>query len=263
MARENKIEIIKNWVDCYIQPMHFSATVAPASYFDNRWHITTSIPQLAFIILVISAKLLGFNPWHLLPVFFIPWGPIYVNLPIYSKWTDECDPPEYGIKYHNDSFWFYLGGKGNMNGGTKTYSIYAPWSWQWYRTSTLLKDMTWFDETKGKRLKWESTEYGGYEWLQENKYKETHDYKYTLKSGEVQNVQATISVKEREWRMHWFKWVPFIKKTSNTIDIDFSDEVGERKGSWKGGCLGCNYEINPGETYLECLRRMETERKFN
>lgn len=30
----------------------------------------------------------------------------------------------------------------------------------------------------------------------------------------------------------------------------------------KGGCTGCGYDIKPGETPLECLQRMERERKF-
>jgi hypothetical protein len=44
--------------------------------------------------------------------------------------------------------------------------------------------------------------------------------------------------------------------------IEFNDEVGERTGSWKGGTLGCGYNLLPNETPLECLRRMEKERKF-
>jgi hypothetical protein len=39
-------------------------------------------------------------------------------------------------------------------------------------------------------------------------------------------------------------------------------EAGKRKGSWKGGTLGCGYELKKNETPLECLRRMESEREF-
>ncbi len=34
-------------------------------------------------------------------------------------------------------------------------------------------------------------------------------------------------------------------------------------GSWKGGVLGCGYEMKPGETPKQTLRRMERERVFN
>lgn len=46
------------------------------------------------------------------------------------------------------------------------------------------------------------------------------------------------------------------------IDVQFSDEVGERTGSWKGGTIGCGYNMLPGESPLDTLRRMEAERKF-
>jgi hypothetical protein len=70
-------------------------------------------------------------------------------------------------------------------------------------------------------------------------------------------------VEEREWRPRWFKWTSLFSKVKRTIDINFNDEVGERTGSWKGGTLGCGYDLLPDETPLECLRRMEKEREFN
>jgi hypothetical protein len=79
----------------------------------------------------------------------------------------------------------------------------------------------------------------------------------------VQKREATIKVEEREWRWHWFKWLPLTKKVRRTIAIDFNGEVGEGTGSWKGGTMGCGYELLPNETPLQCLRRMERERKFN
>lgn len=87
---------------------------------------------------------------------------------------------------------------------------------------------------------------------------ETHPYTYTLKRGEVQKRNATIYV---ERMIHRYKWTP-IRRVREYIDVRFDGEVGERSGSWKGGCTGCSYSLNPGETPLECLRRMERERKF-
>lgn len=89
-------------------------------------------------------------------------------------------------------------------------------------------------------------------------------YKYTLKNGEVQERIATFYVGEREWR--WRIFHPFAigpKKIHRSINVDFDKEVGERTGSWKGGCTGCGYDMLPGETPLETLQRMERERKFN
>jgi hypothetical protein len=49
---------------------------------------------------------------------------------------------------------------------------------------------------------------------------------------------------------------------STTLDVKFDDEVGERSGSWKGGTIGCSYEMLPNETPEQTLRRMEKEREF-
>lgn len=180
-----------------------------------------------------------------------------IILPIWSKMTDECDPPKYGISYHHQTLWIHRGGKGNMNGGNKWWTMYMPWSFQWVRTSALRKDGTWEHSKKGNDKSF---------W--EDKWKdvlliETHPYTYKLRSGEIQERLATIKVKEREWRWHWMKWSPFPRKISRDIDVSFNEEVGEGTGSWKGGVTGCGYPIKKGETPLECLRRMEAERKFN
>ena len=44
--------------------------------------------------------------------------------------------------------------------------------------------------------------------------------------------------------------------------VSFSDEVGEKSGSWKGGTVGCGFEINPNESMIDALRRMESTREF-
>lgn len=40
-----------------------------------------------------------------------------IILPIRNKWYYECDAPKWGIAIHNDTFWVYRGGNGNMDGG--------------------------------------------------------------------------------------------------------------------------------------------------
>lgn len=90
---------------------------------------------------------------------------------------------------------------------------------------------------------------------------ETYPYRYVLRSGEVQNVNATISVERRRRKLRWLRFLPF-GRTTHAIDVSFDGEVGERAGSWKGGCCGCGYTLRPDETPRECLHRMQEERKF-
>jgi hypothetical protein len=175
-------------------------------------------------------------------------------LPFRNKWTDECDAPKWGISIHNNTVWIYRGGKGNFKGGNKW------WTWDipsvtkdWVRTSILLKDDTWEHEYPKQRKGFYNDE-----WKEKQKswtYNYTDYYDNTI-------VPTTIYVEEREWRPKWLKWTKLFAITRRTIDIHFSKEVGKGKESWKGGTIGCSYTLLPNENPLDCLKRMEKERKF-
>jgi len=138
----------------------------------------------------------------------------------------QCSGPTYGFQFYEDLFWLKYG----KNKGTRNdprIAISMPWAW------------------KHKEHKVLTTP-------------EEHPYTYTLRSGEVQHRTAVIKAETREWTRYW---LPF-RLVKKTIDITFSDEVGERSGSWKGGVIGCGYEMKPNETPLQTLRRMEIERTF-
>lgn len=93
-------------------------------------------------------------------------------------------------------------------------------------------------------------------------FTESHSYTYVLRSGVVQKRQASISKRRHILCRRAFKAIGWPVRIKESIDVEFDGEVGERTGSWKGGCLGCGYDILPGETPLNTLRRMEKERKF-
>ena len=136
--------------------------------------------------------------------------------------------------------------------------IHFPWDWTHVRTTFLRPDGTvFFHEPKGP-TNWDERK----ERLKE--ISEAHPYHYLLlPEGKVQSRTATIYGMEMEWRWIGLKWLPWPSKISRTIAVEFSDEVGERSGSWKGGCTGCGYEWKHGETMHQSLRRMERERRFN
>lgn len=201
-----------------------SFRISPASYFDNR--------------LMIHLDLL-----------WISW---YLHLPIYST-IDECEYPEFGFYYHSDSLVLCW----NM----KKKFIDMPWTYAWVRTSRLLKDGTWENEVKGGKRKDYSKERD--QWELDNLWQETYHYTYVMDSGEIQyDIEATVKVEEREWRQKWLMWTKFGNKVSKDISVEFSKEVGNRRGSWKGGTLGCGYPMKPNETPLKTLRRMQRERSF-
>jgi len=175
------------------------------------------------------------------------WGKLNIKTPFKTKIPESCDTPNYGIQIHNNTFWLHLGGK--MNSWEQCDSKWITWdlpifSWvfDWHKIQLPdgnLAKYTYEDRSKART--------------------ESHPYKYKLNSGVTQETMATCFIEERQWHR---KWLPFIKMNKRVIDITFNDEVGERSGSWKGGTTGCSYDVKGKETMLECLRRMESERKF-
>ena len=132
-----------------------------------------------------------------------------------------------------------------------------PWTYKWKSTELLDWDMnTVLKEGAGKR-DWNQWFTNSQAWIKDNA--KTYDYTYILKNGTVQNRKATCHIERRTWSV---RWAPWLKKVSTTLDVNFNDEVGERSGTWKGGTIGCSYEMLPNETPEQTLRRMEKERKF-
>lgn len=216
---------INDWLIFYFG-WRFDISYEVCGYFDNR-------PR-------INLDLIFFN--------------LTLILPFRNKWTDECDSPKYGIAIHNSTVWIYRGGDGNMNGGTKWWTWNIPFfTKQWFRTSILLDNDSWEHEFKGNRKDFYKTE-----WKEKQKL---WTYNYTDKyDGTI--IPTTIYVTESEWRPKWLTWTPIFAKIKRYIDVHFSNECGQRKGGWKGGCTGCGYILLPTEHPLDCLKRMEKERIF-
>ena len=233
--------------------------IEKAGYFDERPVVHVSLTSL--IVLALLPALLVHSLWFLLltPLLIFGWGQMFIHLPIRTG-IQDCESAAWGINYHGNILWIYIGGGGNFEGGRKWKTIYMPWDRKWVRTSTLLKNKEWFHETKSNRVKWEDTEeYGTQNWLDKNQWQETHEYTDNY-DGKV--VNATISVKEREWRPRGWQFTNLFAKVVRDIEVEFDEEVGKEKGSWKGGVLGCGQTLLPNETPLECLKRMEKDKNF-
>lgn len=181
----------------------------------------------------------------------------------------------WGIAIHNNAFWLYPGNWSNESNSKDpwwlhSHAYYFPWDYRHHRTDILdahgrqpvdqpfLSPIV-FSDIRGSGKKFLDT----YEERQtiEKTVSKTFDYTYTLKSGEVQHRTAEVFVDRMEWRARWYPIIP-LTKIRTCISVKFNEELGERTGSWKGGCTGCGYEMLPKETPENTLRRMEIERKF-
>ncbi len=170
-----------------------------------------------------------------------------IALPFMDRWHRE--PHEimesWGLYWFESSLVFCW--------GDRTKHFYAPWMWDHCRTEVRRADGSWvpyvaiYDEGRQP----------------DDREVKTFPYRYVLKSGEVQERTATVYVDRRTWRWRMLPWLPWPRKVRQSIDISFDGEVGERTGSWKGGCIGCGWDMMPGESMEQTLRRMESERRFS
>ena len=195
--------------------------------------------------------------WH--SIFKFPWKS--------KRFPDgDCDAPEYGIAIHSNTFWLYKGGDGNLGGGSKYWTWDLPYFTWIHMRHDIECDLGDSEYGEMVRMCPESSlkrydEEGRYIPLFKNELVKKYNYDYK-DSYDGKLVPCIFWVEEREWRRKWFTKSKRFSKVSRYIQIEFSDEVGKEKGSWKGGCMGCSYDLLPNETPMECIKRMERERKF-
>ncbi len=189
-------------------------------------------------------------------LFFPLFVKFFITLP-WGKGDGDCEVPTYGFYTQKNALVLCWNRKNKF--------LWVPWTWEWVRTSRLLKDNTWAHDTRKTPKSFYKDEWKELVWQEQHPY---HYVYYKRNPGdelpEVSRAIATIGVGEMEWRWRIFrKLVIGPKKVSKSIKIDFSDEVGAGRGSWKGGVLGCGYDLREGEEPLLALRRMEKERRFD
>lgn len=203
-----------------------------------------------------GSRMLFLKFWRftaIIPLGIMP-GPISIDdEPQWSAYASS----EFGLTFH----W-----------GRRRKSFDWPWSFDWHRTSYRMADGSWLHElrsdrpgvNKNSRFKTNGDHWSHiYDQRKAGEWRAKYPYTYRLCNGDVQNVTATVTVREYERRRRFLRWTKIGAKVSRSIDIDFSEEVGERAGSWKGGCIGCGWDMQPGETPEMSLRRMERERRFD
>jgi hypothetical protein len=197
----------------------------------------------------LGLHLFGDPPHYTLNV-HVPWlVSIYLRLPFLRRFAREPDElmETWGVSYSpfDGAVW--------LRWGRRYRIVTMPWRDRVHIAHDVMRpDGSWVPYVGS----WERDK------EPDGRHTETYPYRYLLRSGEVQQRTATIYVERREWRLRWLRWTRVGRDVQHYIDVAFSDEVGEGTGSWKGGTVGCSYDLRPGETPVECLRRMENERRF-
>lgn len=163
---------------------------------------------------------------------FIPLWIIHVD----GSWVREA--PLWGVRADREKVWLTWG----------AWSKFLDWPW-------MLHTLAYQKETTDR--KWVDVFHTNVEVNQE-----VHPYTYTLRDGTVQKRAATVSKRRHVLTYVGLRWIGWPRWIRESINVDFDAEVGERTGTWKGGCVGCGYDLRGGETMLDALRRMERERTF-
>lgn len=144
------------------------------------------------------------------------------------------------------------------------------WGKSWSRTFEL-NPFRW-NSYVSERLRldgeWDSTapwlnEGGVIEW-----YQEDHPYLVTSEpiyrtdgphagfSVETWQAEATCYVHRTTRRR---RWLPWWKKVEFYVDVRLDEEIGPRKGSWKGGTVGFCETMLPGDRIADVLQRASRE----
>lgn len=223
----------------------FEISVSKCGYFDGRPTFDLALVFITFILKM-------------------PW--------INKKWTDECDPPKYGIAIHGNNLWLYFGGKGNMNGGCRFKAWRIPYfSKEHYKTEVLGKKGEWIDITDRwrdpEKTKFFLEKIGTMSFKEdegpsdEESLSDIHQYTWTDKYDDSK-IPCKWRVERRTWRPYGFMWTSLFEERIKFLEIEFKNEVGSRKGTWKGGVLGTAFIINEDETPLDCLLRNEREKDW-
>lgn len=188
-------------------------------------------------------------------------GQAFIKLPLLTKAlsTGSCsiDNPAYGFSWQ-----WGQGSAIHASWGRRSKIVDMPWGLQHIQTEHL-NDVGEWQVAPTYRLG-EQIGADPVKWTAE------HPYHYMLDDGEVQHTIATISRRRAAYGARWFGcgavsgWLRSImpKKVFESIDVTFADEMGSRRGSWKGGTIGCSYNMKPGETPKHTLMRMQRERTF-
>ena len=168
-------------------------------------------------------------------------------------WYWDVDHRKYGFSYSAGFLQVFYGRTGGAVADSslmQQWSCFLPWK-RWRHVRRSLYDL------KGELFETvpEQTDYETRKLIEES----CPRARFSFEDYDGKCIVATTRIEEREWHFGegWFKWLSWFRrpKISRSLDLEFSDEVGPEKGSWKGGMIGQGFEMLPGELHEAAFRR--------
>lgn len=161
----------------------------------------------------------------------------------------EVFPREYGFSFSKEgTLHTHYGPQTHDSSTTKSRCYFLPWAnWR-------------FIGRKWYGLNGELLRTGGHNFEDDYAFEQAMPkVSFEFDDFDGKRIQAATRIEEREWRFGtgWFKWLSVFRKhkVRRSLDIQFSEEVGPEKGSWKGGTVGHSIDMLPGELHEQAFRR--------
>jgi hypothetical protein len=166
------------------------------------------------------------------------------------NWYYETSPREFGFTAGDGSVHVHYGPQTHDSTTTKSKVFFLPWrQWRHVRHSFYDLDGNHF-WTEGKRDHYKAR------WAVEAA---CPTVSFEFDDYDARRIQAKTRIEEREWRFGdgWFKWLSLFRRPQvrRSLNLEFSEEVGPEKGSWKGGTMGHSIDMLPGELHEAAFRR--------
>lgn len=81
---------------------------------------------------------------------------------------------------------------------------------------------------------------------------------FILRDFDGTDVKAKTVIEETIYKRGegWFKWLSWFtpNRVYRTLDIEFDQETGTEKGSWKGGTTGVSIDASDGKTHYQAIK---------
>lgn len=164
-------------------------------------------------------------------------------------WYYEVFPREYGFSLNDGFLQLFLGAQTHDSVTTQLWCAHLPWTqWRFVRRS-------WYG-IDGKHFWTEGSE----KWEERQRMREAvPKVAFEFSDYDGKTIIATTSIEEFEWKFGegWFKWLSVFRKPKirRSLNLEFSEEVGPEKGSWKGGTVGHSIAMLPDELHESAFRR--------
>jgi hypothetical protein len=254
--------------DCYFGPFtwsysasypHWSITISSRSGGDgDSWDGGSALYiHLGKATLIVALPGI-IRPWR--QKRYPGWDAETINR-LGRDWYWDVDHRKYGFSYSDGFLQVFYGRTGGACMDSRLqqqWSCFLPWTqWRHVRHSLYGLDGAHFwtepanvAPTLGNPASWEA-------------YRDAKEACpraiFAFDDHDGQRLTATTRIEEREWHFGagWFKWLSWFRrpKIARSLDIEFSDETGRDKGSWKGGVIGTSIEMLPGELHEAAFRR--------